>query len=71
VTTRPNDRTAGEDLRHIGPLVRERMAWLRLVETLRAQGIDIAADEHRGVAEATRRWGEELAALRAGEGAHR
>jgi hypothetical protein len=67
VTTRPHEPGTDKDLRHIGPLVRERMAWLRLVETLRAQGIDIAADEHCGVAEATRRWGEELAALRAGE----
>ena len=64
--TAPRDGAKPADgLRHIGPLVRERMAWLRLAAALRAEGIDIAAQEHRPLAEATRRWGEELVALRA------
>ena len=63
--TAQRDGGPSADLRHIGPFVRERMAWLRLAAALRARGLDIAADEH--VAEAARRWGEELAALRSGE----
>ena len=55
---------SADGLRHIGPLVRERMAWLRLAAALRARGLDIDTEEHRPLAEATRRWGEELAALR-------
>ena len=54
----------GQDHRHIGPLVRERLAWLRLAAALRARGLDIDTEEHRPLAEATRRWGEKLVALR-------